>query len=124
MLSFLVFLLAVLLVGGVLFLVGSLLLGRGETQPPAELDRSPVELPDDRAATGADVRGLRITVTLRGYRMAEVDWLLGQLAQTLDDRDAEIAGLRTELAARTQQDTPTDPGMQPATEGGGGARDA
>ncbi|RBY94387.1 DivIVA domain-containing protein [Blastococcus sp. TBT05-19] len=122
MLSFLVFVLAVLLVGGVLFLVASLLLGRGETQPPAELDRSPVELPDDRAVTGSDVRGLAITVTARGYRMAEVDWLLGQLAQALDTRDAEIAGLRAELAARSQQETPTDPGIEPA--GGGGARNA
>ena len=109
MLSFLLFVVAVLLVGGVLFLVASLVLGRGETQPPAATDRSPVELPEDRAVTAADVRALRITVTARGYRMAEVDWLLDQLAQTLDERDAEIAGLRRELAARSQEEVPTDP---------------
>lgn len=111
MLAFVVFVVAVLLVGGVLFLVASLLLGRGETQPPAELDRSPVELPDDRRVTSDDVRALRIAVTARGYRMAEVDWLLDQFAETLDERDDEIAALRAELAGRTEQDQPTDPGV-------------
>nr|WP_246406196.1 DivIVA domain-containing protein [Modestobacter versicolor] len=89
-----------LVVGGLLFLGGSLLLGRGETQPPAEFGRSPVELPDDRAVVGDDVRALRISVALRGYRMTEVDWLLDQFAQTLDERDAEIAELRAAVPAR------------------------
>jgi DivIVA domain-containing protein len=93
-LSFLVFVVGVLLVGGLLFLGASLLLGRGETRPPAELDRSPVELPDDRPVTGDDVRALRISVAVRGYRMTEVDWLLDQFARALDERDAEIESLR------------------------------
>ncbi|MDK3257489.1 DivIVA domain-containing protein [Blastococcus capsensis] len=122
MLSFVVFVVAVLLVGGVLFLVAALLLGRGETQPPAEPDRSPVELPEDRRVTSDDVRALRIAVTVRGYRMVEVDWLLDQLSQTLDERDAELAALRAELAARTQLETPTDPGV--ASSDGEGDRDA
>ncbi|WP_166486470.1 DivIVA domain-containing protein [Blastococcus saxobsidens] len=122
MLSFLVFVVAVVLVGGALFLVAALLLGRGETQPPAEPDRSPVELPEHRRVTSDDVRALRIAVTVRGYRMVEVDWLLDQLAQTLDERDAEITALRAELAARTQQETPTDPGV--ASPDGEGDRDA
>jgi DivIVA domain-containing protein len=90
----LVFVIGLLVVGGLLFLGGSLLLGRGETQPPAEVGRSPVELPDDRPVVGDDVRALRISVTVRGYRMTEVDWLLDQFAQVLDERDAEIAQLR------------------------------
>ena len=98
MLSAVVFVVSVLLVGGLLFLLGSLLLGRGETQPPAEPDRSPVELPGDRPVTGDDVRALRISVTVRGYRMTEVDWLLDQLAQVLDERDTEIAALQAQLA--------------------------
>jgi DivIVA domain-containing protein len=93
-LSFLVFVIGVLLVGGLLFLGASLLLGRGETQPPAELDRSPVELPDDRPVLGDDVRALRLSPAFRGYRMSEVDWLIDQFAQILDDRDAELAALR------------------------------
>jgi DivIVA domain-containing protein len=94
MVSFVAFVVGVLVVGGLLFLGTSLLLGRVETQPPAELDRSPVELPDDRPVTAEDVRALRISVALRGYRMSEVDWLLDQFALTLEERDAEIARLR------------------------------
>jgi len=115
--SAVVFVLGVLVVGGLLFLGASLLLGRGETQPPAELDRSPVELPDDRPVTGDDVRALRISPAFRGYRMAEVDWLLDQLARTLDERDAELAGLRAELTARSRQEMPTDPGAAVADPG-------
>jgi DivIVA domain-containing protein len=102
MLAFLGFLIGVLLVGGVLFLGASLLLGRGETQPPAELDRSPVELPDDRPVTGDDVRALRISVAVRGYRMTEVDWLLDQFAVALDRRDDELAVLRARLQEREE----------------------
>jgi DivIVA domain-containing protein len=93
-LSFLVFVVGVLLVGGLLFLGASLLLGRGETQPPADLTRSPVELPDDRPVVGDDVRALRLSPAFRGYRMSEVDWLIDQFAQILDERDAELAALR------------------------------
>jgi DivIVA domain-containing protein len=93
-LDFLVFAVGVLVVGGLLFLGASLLLGRGETQPPAELTRSPVELPDDRPVVGDDVRALRLSPAFRGYRMSEVDWLIDQFAQILDERDAELAALR------------------------------
>jgi DivIVA domain-containing protein len=90
-----------LVVAVLLFLGASVLLGRGETQPPADLDRSPVELPVGRAVTGDDVRALRMTVTLRGYRMTEVDWLLEQFARTLDERDAEITALTARLHPAT-----------------------
>ena len=84
-LSFLVFVVGVLVVGGLLFLGASLLLGRGETQPPADPTRSPVELPDDRPVLGDDVRALRLTPAFRGYRMSEVDWLIDQFAQPMSD---------------------------------------
>ena len=101
MLAFLAFVVGVLVVGGLLFLGASVLMGRGETQPPAELDRSPVELPDDRPVTADDIRALRISAAFRGYRMSEVDWLLDQFAQVLDERDAEIAALRATTPPRT-----------------------
>ena len=114
--SAIVFVIGLLLVGGLLFLGASVLLGRGETQPPADLDRSPVELPDDRPVVGDDVRALRLSVTARGYRMTEVDWLLEQFATALDERDAELAGLRARLsgpepapaAPRAVGETPTE----------------
>ena len=106
--SAIVFVIGLLLVGGLLFLGASVLLGRGETQPPAELDRSPVELPEDRPVVGDDVRALRLSVTARGYRMTEVDWLLEQFATALDERDAELGSLRAQLDRAA-------PGRAPAT---------
>jgi DivIVA domain-containing protein len=97
--SFVVFVVGVLVVGGLLFLGASVLLGRGETQPPAELDRSPMELPDDRPVTGDDVRALRISPAVRGYRMTEVDWVLDRLAEEIERLTQE----RDELAARVEQ---------------------
>ena len=94
MLSFVAFVVGVLVVGALLFLGASLLLGRGETQEPADPETSPVVLPGDRAVTGDDVRALQLSVTARGYRMSEVDWLIDQFATVLDERDAEIAALR------------------------------
>ena len=120
MLSFVAFVVGVLIVGGLLFLGASVLLGRGETQPPAELDRSPVELPDDRAVTADDVRALRISAAFRGYRMAEVDWLLDQFALVLEERDAEIATLTARLAPPRTPETPETP-TEDDEEAGGGA---
>ncbi len=114
MVGFLVFVVGVLVVAVLLFLGASVLMGRGETQPPAEPDRSPVELPDDRPVTGDDVRDLRISVAARGYRMTEVDWLLEQFADTLDERDAEIASLRARLTEQ-QQAAATPPETRPET---------
>ena len=116
MLAFLGFLVGVLLVGGVLFLGASVLLGRGETQPPAELDQSPVELPDDRPVTGDDVRALRISVAVRGYRMTEVDWLLDQFAVALDRRDDELAALRARL--REREEAAVDDGSAESPDAG------
>jgi DivIVA domain-containing protein len=123
MFAFVAFVVGVLVVGGLLFLGASVLLGRGETQPPAELDRSPVELPDDRPVTADDVRGLRIAPVFRGYRMSEVDWLLDQLALVIEERDGEIAALTERLAARPEEhpaanDEGTDDEAAPADEGG------
>lgn len=109
----LLFVIGLLLVGGLLFLGASVLLGRGETQPPADPGRSPVQLPEGREVVADDIRALRISVTVRGYRMTEVDWLLDQFASVLDDRDAEIAALRAQLPA------PHRPADQQDTDSGG-----
>lgn len=117
MLEAVVFVLTVGVVGALLFLGGSVLLGRGETQPPADPDRSPLQLPEDRPLAADDVRGVRMSVTVRGYRMTEVDWLLEQLARAFEERDAEVAALRAELDR-----TGRPPGGDDARPGGDGAR--
>ncbi len=116
MLEAVVFVLTVLVVGALLFFGGSVLLGRGETQPPADPDRSPLELPLDRPVTADDVREVRMSVTVRGYRMSEVDWLLEQLARALEERDDETAALRARLEEVGQA-----PGTDAAPPSGAGA---
>jgi len=63
-------------------------LGRGDGLAPAVPDRPDVELPTDRPLTAADLADLRLSVTVRGYRMDEVDALLARLAAEITDRDA------------------------------------
>jgi hypothetical protein len=108
MFAFVAFVVGVLVVGGLLFLGASVLMGRAETQPPAELDRSPVELPDDRPVTADDVRALRISAAFRGYRMSEIDWLIDQFALVLEERDAEIAALTARLSPEKTQSATDD----------------
>jgi DivIVA domain-containing protein len=127
MFAFVAFVVGVLVVGGLLFLGASLLMGRGETQPPAELDRSPVELPDDRPVSPDDIRALRISPVFRGYRMSEVDWLLDQFALVLEERDAQIATLTTRLATRPEAHPPPNdegPDDEPAPADEGDRPDA
>ena len=120
----LVFVIGLVVVGGLLFLGASLLLGRGESQPPAVPGRSPVELPDDRPVVADDVRGLRMSVAFRGYRMTEVDWLLDQLAQVLDERDTELAQLRARLEDhRAQPAAGAHAARSTAEANGAGAHD-
>lgn len=102
------YILALLVVGGVLFLAASYAFGRGEEMAPALPEGTPLELPDDRLARGDDVRDLKLSVALRGYRMDEVDWLLERLAEQVDARDREIARLRSVLHVEPV-DAPDEP---------------
>jgi DivIVA domain-containing protein len=49
-------------------------------------------VPADRPLTAEDLRGMRFSTALRGYRMSEVDALLDRLAAELtprqEDRDS------------------------------------
>jgi DivIVA domain-containing protein len=91
------YILALLVVGGVLFLAASFAFGRGEEMAPVLPQGTPVELPEGRLARGDDLRALKLSVALRGYRMDEVDWLLDRLSEQVDSRDREIARLRSVL---------------------------
>lgn len=71
----------VLVLGG----VAAVAAGRGEPMAPAYDDRPDALVPAGRRLTGDDLRGLRLSVALRGYRMSEVDALLARLAAELDE---------------------------------------
>jgi DivIVA domain-containing protein len=71
----------VIVLGGVAVVAA----GRGEPMAPAYDDRPDALVPADRPLTAADVRKVRFSVALRGYRMTEVDALLTRLAAELEE---------------------------------------
>ena len=70
----------VLLAGGV-FVAAA---GHGEGLAPREVDDPPVRLPE-QDVTGEDVRAVRLSTAMRGYRVAEVDEVLERLAREIDE---------------------------------------
>ena len=72
--------LIVLAMGGVAVVAS----GRGGSLPEAYDDRPDVRIPADGPLSSDDVRGVRFSLGLRGYRMSEVDALLERLAAVSD----------------------------------------
>ncbi|KQY56282.1 MULTISPECIES: DivIVA domain-containing protein [unclassified Nocardioides] len=73
--------LIVLALGGVA-LVAS---GYGQGLARVHPDRRDVTLPAGRDLVGGDLRRVRFTAAVRGYRMSEVDALLARLAAQLEE---------------------------------------
>jgi DivIVA domain-containing protein len=98
----LIYLLVVVAVAAVVFGLASAVFGRGEELAPLPSGATPTRLPVGDVA-GDDVRALRFQQVVRGYKMAEVDWVLERLATELDRVGAERDDLRArvvELEAR------------------------
>ncbi|EHY90328.1 DivIVA domain protein [Saccharomonospora azurea NA-128] len=93
----LIYLLVMLLVAAVVFLVASLVFGRGEELAPLEPGSSPTRLPADDL-TSADVADVKFQVVVRGYKMSEVDWVMSRLGTELDLLRARVAELERERA--------------------------
>ncbi|GAA3181352.1 MULTISPECIES: DivIVA domain-containing protein [Streptomyces] len=55
-------------------------------------------LPQERPLTRADIESVRFAVTVRGYRMNDVDDALDRIGAELAERDARIAELEAALA--------------------------
>ncbi|MDN5794314.1 MAG: DivIVA domain-containing protein [Intrasporangium sp.] len=66
-------------------------LGGGMGRPTSSLSHEP--LPDDEL-TDADLERLQFDVGLRGYRMSQVDAVIGRLRRELREKDEQIAVLR------------------------------
>ncbi|MGI5127600.1 DivIVA domain-containing protein [Pseudonocardia sp. CA-107938] len=104
----LIYLVVMAAVAAAVFGVTALVFGRGEELPPLAPGATPTRLPVE-GVTGDDVRDLRFPQAVRGYRMAEVDWVLDRLATELDRADHEravlagqVAALRAELAGKSE----------------------
>jgi DivIVA domain-containing protein len=76
--------LVVLAIGGVAVVAA----GRGGSLAREYDDRPEVSLPDGRPLTGDDLREIRFSTVVRGYRASEVDALIDRLALELDRRPA------------------------------------
>lgn len=77
--------LIVLAMGG----VGLVAAGRGKPMTEVYDDRPDALVPSQGPLLGGDLRRVRFTLALRGYRMSEVDALLERLAAQLEEADRE-----------------------------------
>ena len=77
--------LVVLVLGGVAVLAA----GRGTPMAEVYDDRPDATVPADGPLSAADLRSVRFSLALRGYRMSEVDALLDRLAREREAAAAE-----------------------------------
>ncbi len=89
----LLYLVVLVLVATVLFGLGSVIFGRGETLPPLPRGTTATVLPAS-GVTGADVEALKFAQVMRGYKTSEVDWVLDRLGRELDAVRGELAAVR------------------------------
>lgn len=105
------YLIIAILIAAVLFVLAMLVFGRGEQLPPLAARTSPAQLPASDIV-GEDVRKVRFSLAVRGYRMSDVDWTLERLAGELDrtrQRLAELEGPVVQVPeVGFQQHTATD----------------
>jgi DivIVA domain-containing protein len=93
----LIYLVVMMLVAAVVFLLSSVVFGRGEELPALPPGASPTRLPSS-GISAEDVRNVRFQLVLRGYKMSEVDWVLRRLSGELEDLRAEVDELRERVA--------------------------
>ncbi len=85
----LVYLVVMVAVAGVLFLLASVVFGRGEELAPLPAGHTAAVLPA-HGVDGAAVRALRFQQVVRGYKASEVDWALERLALEIDELRAQL----------------------------------
>lgn len=91
----LVYLLIAAVVAALVFMIASLVFGRGEDLPALPRDATPTWLPNG-SITGQDLRSVRFALVLRGYRMSEVDWVLQRAAAEVDALRARLDELEAQ----------------------------
>lgn len=101
-------LLIVLAMGGVAMLAA----GYGEPMAPAYDDRPDAVVPAARPIGAGDLRTVRFSLALRGYRMNEVDALLARLATEMEARSPAAA----EPGEAGEASAPEDPTVRRTAE--------
>jgi DivIVA domain-containing protein len=89
----------ILVIAALVFGIVSLLTGEDPGLAPVEPDGRALPLPNHRSLTESDLKAVRFDVTLRGYRMAQVDRALRRTAYDVGYKDEMIAVLEAEVAA-------------------------
>jgi DivIVA domain-containing protein len=100
----LLYLVVLILVAIVLFGAASLLFGRGEQLPPLPRATTATVLPA-YGVTGADVDAVKFTQVLRGYKTAEVDWVLDRLCRELEVLRGQLAAIEASADSKTAEAT-------------------
>ncbi|MGV9798255.1 DivIVA domain-containing protein [Mycobacterium sp. NPDC003449] len=103
----LLYLVVLVLVATVLFGLGSVIFGRGETLPPLPRGTTATVLPAS-GVTGTDVGALRFAQAVRGYKTSEVDWVLDRLGTELDALRGELAAVRAAYGVPDEDADPDD----------------
>jgi DivIVA domain-containing protein len=103
----LLYLVVLVLVATVLFGLGSVIFGRGETLPPLPRGTTATVLPAS-GVTGADVDALKFAQVVRGYKTSEVDWALDRLGRELDAVRGELAAVRAAYGVPDENADDTD----------------
>ncbi|WP_091450585.1 DivIVA domain-containing protein [Actinokineospora iranica] len=98
MTTVLIYLVVMVLVAAVVFLLASVVFGRGEELPALPPGASPTRLPGT-GVTGDDLRDVRFQLVLRGYKMSEVDWVLRRASDEIDQLRARVAELEATAPA-------------------------
>ncbi len=106
--------LIVLLMGAVAVVAA----GRGGSMAEVYDDRPDARVQAEGPLTGQDLRRVRFTTALRGYRMSEVDALLERLAMEMDAARTEAARPETARADVSRADASrAEPGREPEAGG-------
>ena len=100
----LIYLVVMILVAAVVFLLASVVFGRGEELPALPPGASPTRLPSS-GVTAEDIRNVRFQLVVRGYKMSEVDWVLRRIGGEMEDLRAEVDELRERLALAETEKT-------------------
>jgi DivIVA domain-containing protein len=100
----LIYLVVMVLVAAVVFLLASVLFGRGEEMPGLPPGASPTRLPES-GLTSDDLREVRFQQVVRGYKMSEVDWVLQRVGAELDELRGRVAELEAARAETVEPES-------------------
>jgi DivIVA domain-containing protein len=97
--TLLLVLVVVLVAGGLVFGIITLLSGDDPGLSPVDPDGRARPLPNNRSLTENDLKRVRFDLALRGYRMSQVDRVLRRTAYDVGYKDEMIAVLEAEVSA-------------------------